>query len=409
MFQNIRRNSIIIVMKILFTGGGTGGHFYPIIAIAEAIHKEATEKKILTPQLFYMAPSKYNPRALFDNDIEFIQVPAGKIRRYFSLANATDFIKTCTGIVIAFFKMFSLFPDVVFGKGGYASFPPLVAARLLGIPVVIHESDSKPGRVNAWAGKFAKRIAISYPDAAVYFQQKQKAKNPLDTKATVGPNDKDPQKRIAFTGNPIREEIVKPLSAGAHDYLKLEEKIPVIFIIGGSQGSQTINNVVLEALVSLVEKYQIIHQTGKKNLAEVKQTAELILKGNPNASRYHPTDYLDVLAMRMSAGVADVVISRAGSSIFEIAAWGVPSIIIPLSEEISHDQTHNAFAYARTGAASVIEEHNLSSHILVAEIDKIINTPALRERMKISAQNFARTDAAQKIAQVILELALEHA
>ncbi len=410
-------------MKILFTGGGTGGHFYPIIAIAEAIHEEATEKKILTPELFYMAPNKYNPRALFDNDITFVQVPAGKVRRYFSLANGTDFIKTCYGIVVACVKMFSLYPDVVFGKGGYASFPPLVAARLLRIPVVIHESDSEPGRVNAWAGKFAKRIALSYPDAAVYFEKKTKnsrgggnghdggdASGDLkDDGTTVGPNDKDPQRRIAFTGNPIREELIRPLSAGARDYLKLEEKTPVIFIIGGSQGSQIINNVVLEALVELVGKYQIIHQTGKKNFEEVTQTSGLILKDNPNASRYHPMEYLDVLAMRMAAGVADVIISRAGSSIFEIASWGVPSIIIPLSETVSHDQTKNAFAYARTGAASVIEEHNLSSHILTAEVDKIINTPAISEKMKISAKNFARTDSARKIAQVILELALEHA
>lgn len=374
-------------MKILFTGGGTGGHFYPIIAIAEAVQEEAKEKKILNPELFYMAPSKYNPRALFDNDITFVQVPAGKIRRYFSLLNVTDLVKTATGIIIALFKMFSLYPDVVFGKGGYASFPGLLAARVFRIPVVLHESDSKPGRVNAWAAKFAKRIAVSYPDAAEYFDKT----------------------KVAYTGNPIRREIVSPLSVGAHEFLKLEENIPVILILGGSQGSQIINNVVLEALADLVSRYQIIHQTGKKNFTEVKETAGVILKDNQNASRYHPMEYLDVLAMRMSAGVADIVISRAGSSIFEIAAWRVPSIIIPLSEEISHDQTKNAFSYARAGACTVIEEHNLSSHILSSEIDRVINTPTVREKMKISAQNFARTDAAQKIAQVILEIALEHA
>jgi UDP-N-acetylglucosamine--N-acetylmuramyl-(pentapeptide) pyrophosphoryl-undecaprenol N-acetylglucosamine transferase len=398
-------------MKILFTGGGTGGHFYPVIAIAEAVHEEAKEKKILTPELFYMAPSKYNPRALFDNDITFIQVPAGKVRRYFSLLNITDFFKTCSGILIAFFKMFSLYPDVVFGKGGYASFPPLVAARLLRIPVVIHESDSKPGKVNAWAAKFARRIAVSYPDAAEYFEKILGAKIDPSTGASDGKGltDKAGKLKIAFTGNPIRQEIISPLSTGAHDYLKLEEKIPVIFILGGSQGSVLINNVVLEAVKELVGRYQIIHQTGKKNFTEVKQTADLILKDSPNATRYHPMEYLDVLALRMASGVADIVISRAGSSIFEIAAWGTPSIIIPLSEEVSHDQTKNAFAYARSGAAAVIEEHNLSSHIFIAEIDRIMASPAQRERMKIAAKGFARTDSAHKIAQVILEIALEHA
>ena len=379
-------------MKILFTGGGTGGHFYPIIAVAEAIHEETKKKKILTPELFYMAPSKYNPRALFDNDITFVQVPAGKVRRYFSLFNISDAVKTASGVITALFKMYSIYPDVVFGKGGYASFPPLVAARLLRIPVVIHESDSHPGRVNAWAAKFAKRIAISYPDAGEYFEK-------LHAKKAD----------IAFTGNPIRHEIAMPLSNGAFEFLKLEQGVPVIFIIGGSQGSVTINDVVLQALGELVGTYQIIHQTGKNNFAEVQQTASVILKDNKNASRYHPMEYLDVLAMRMSAGAADVVISRAGSQIFEIAAWGKPAIIIPLSEEVSHDQTKNAFAYARAGGCSVIEEHNLSSHILIAEINRVINTPAIREKMKTAAQSFARIDAADKIAQVILDLALEHA
>jgi UDP-N-acetylglucosamine--N-acetylmuramyl-(pentapeptide) pyrophosphoryl-undecaprenol N-acetylglucosamine transferase len=391
---------IITPMKILFTGGGTGGHFYPIIAIAEAVHKEAKEKKVLSPELFYMAPTKYNPRALFDNDMTFVQVPAGKVRRYFSLLNILDAFTTAYGIIVATLKMFNIYPDVVFGKGGYASFPPLVAARFLRIPVIIHESDSKPGRVNAWAAKFARRIAISYPDAAEYFEKI------LGPKGVI---DKDGKPKIAFTGNPIREELIMPMSTGAHDYLKLDEKVPVIFIIGGSQGSVMINDTVLEALGDLVGKYQIVHQTGKKNFTEVKQTAGVILKENPHASRYHPMEYLDVLAMRMAAGAADVIISRAGSSIFEIASWAKPSIIIPLSEEVSHDQTKNAFSYARSGAAAVIEERNLSAHILSAEIDRIINSPTQQEKMKIAAQNFARRDSAHKIAQVILEIALEHA
>src|SRR6185436_9305186 len=110
-------------MKILFTGGGTGGHFYPIIAVAESIYEIAKEKKILKPKLYFMAPNRYNPRALFDNDIEFINIPAGKMRKYFSLLNFTDLFKTVTGIFMAIIKMYILYPDVVFSKGGYASFP----------------------------------------------------------------------------------------------------------------------------------------------------------------------------------------------------------------------------------------------------------------------------------------------
>jgi UDP-N-acetylglucosamine--N-acetylmuramyl-(pentapeptide) pyrophosphoryl-undecaprenol N-acetylglucosamine transferase len=376
-------------MKILFTGGGTGGHFYPIIAVAQAIRDKVREKKILPPKFYFMAPAKYNPRALFDNEIEYIYVPAGKIRRYFSLLNITDAFKTVTGIFIAFVKMFSIYPDVVFSKGGYTSFPPVLAARLLGIPVVIHDSDSHPGRANVWAGKFAKRIALSYPSASKYFTTKDKT-------------------RIAYTGNPIRSEIAQPLKNGAFEFLNLEQNVPVVLVLGGSQGSQNINDVILQALPELLNKYQIIHQTGKANLEEIISTTGVTLKDHPYKYRYHPFDYLNELALRMSTGAANIIVSRAGSTIFEIAAWGIPSIIIPLPSSVSHDQTDNAFAYASTGAASVIEENNLTSHILIEEINRIVDSPAITKTMIEHAKSFSRLDSASLIAQAILNIALEH-
>ncbi len=376
-------------MKILFTGGGTGGHFYPIIAVTQAIREQAKIKKVLPPQFYFMAPQKYNPRALFDNEIEFVYVPAGKIRRYFSILNITDAFKTASGCFIALFKMFSIYPDVIFSKGGYTSFPPLLAARILRIPVVIHDSDSHPGRANIWAGKFAKRIALSYPSAAQFFNVKDKT-------------------RIAYTGNPIRPEIAHPLKNGAFEFLNLEQNIPVILVLGGSQGSQNINDVIIQALPELLNKFQIIHQTGRANLAEIKSTVSVTLKDHPYGYRYHPFDYLDELAMRMSSGVATIIVSRAGSTIFEIAAWGVPSIIIPLPSSISHDQTANAVAYSSTGAASVIEENNLSSHILISEINRIVGSPAITNTMSERAKAFSRLDSATIIAEAILNIALEH-
>lgn len=374
-------------MKILFTGGGTGGHFYPIIAVAEAIQDLVKEKKILNPELYYMAPTPYNARALFDFGIEYVQVPAGKMRRYFSLLNFTDIFKTIFGCLLALYKIYSIYPDVIFGKGGYASFPALFAAKILRIPVIIHESDSKPGKVNSWAGKFAKRIALSYPDAIQYFAHKD---------------------RVAYTGNPIRSSIIQPLKNGAKEFLNMEEGTPTVLILGGSQGSQNINDVIVSALPELLNNYQIIHQTGKVNLEEIKSTSTVVLKDHPFAFRYHPFDYLNELALRMSAGLADVVVSRAGSTIFEIAAWGTPSIIIPLPSSISHDQTQNAISYAKTGAASVIEENNLSSHVLIEEIGRIIGSDSIRELMRAKAREFARLDSARLIGNAILNLALEH-
>ncbi len=377
-------------MKILFTGGGTGGHFYPIIAVAQAIQAKTKERKILAPKLYFMAPAKYNPRALFDNEIDFVYVPAGKIRRYFSLLNITDAFKTVFGCLTAIVRMYSIYPDVIFSKGGYTSFPALVAARLLSIPVIIHESDSHPGRVNAWAGKFAKRIALSYPSAAKYFKVK------------------DADKKIAYTGNPIRGEIATPLTNGAFEFLKLEQGTPVVLVLGGSQGSQAINDVVIQALPELLNSYQVIHQTGRANLAEIKSTVAITLKDHPYGYRYHPFDYLDELALRMSSGAANVIVSRAGSTIFEIAAWGVPSIIIPLPSSVSHDQTANAFAYSETGAASVIEENNLTAHILIEEVRRITGSAAISQVMHERAKAFSRLDSAAIIADAILNTALEH-
>ena len=373
-------------MKILFTGGGTGGHFYPIIAVANAVRQRVTDRKIIPPQLYYMAPSKYNPRAVFDSEMQFLQVPAGKMRRYFSVLNFLDIFKTIYGCLWALIQMYRIFPDVVFGKGGYASFPALFAAKILRIPVLIHESDSKPGRVNLWAGKFAKKIAVSYPEASKYFDQN----------------------RVALTGNPIRKEITEPLSNGAIEFLKLENNIPTILILGGSQGSKMINDIIIESAPELLNRYQIIHQTGKNNFEEMQNTMSVVLKDHQYSYRYHPYDFLNELALRMAAGTAEIVVSRAGSTIFEIAAWGLPSIIIPLPNSISHDQTANAFAYAKSGASVVIEENNLSAHVLIEEIDRIVNSPTIKQTMRQKAKDFSRLDSANIIADAILNIALEH-
>ena len=377
-------------MKILFTGGGTGGHFYPIIAIAQEINELSKQYRLLPPQMYFMSTDPYDEGLLFENNITFVGVSAGKIRKSFSIANKVsnffDWFKTFFGVISATWKIFIIYPDVVFGKGAYASFPALFAARILRIPVVIHESDSSPGKVNRWAGKFAKRVAISYPEAINYFDQN----------------------KTAFTGNPVRKEIQEPQTFGAHEFFKFTKDLPVIFILGGSQGAKFINEIILRSLSELVKKYQIIHHTGVNNLKIVEESRDVILLNNPLKDRYRPLGYLDVLNMRMASGSADLIISRAGSTIFEIALWGKPSIIVPIPEPTSHDQHSNAFSYARTGAAIVMEEKNLSEGPLLSEIERILNTPDIVKKMSEAAKNFARTDAAKLIAAEILSIAVEH-
>jgi UDP-N-acetylglucosamine--N-acetylmuramyl-(pentapeptide) pyrophosphoryl-undecaprenol N-acetylglucosamine transferase len=374
-------------MKILFTGGGSGGHFYPIIAIAEAINEVSRERKLIEPQLYYAAPDPYDRELLVANNITFVQTSAGKIRRYFSILNFFDLFKTGWGTLKAITRIFFIYPDVVLGTGGYASFPTLLAARLFKIPVVIYATDVEPSRVNVWAKKFATKIAVSFPEAAKFF----------------------PPEKTAFTGNPIRKAILTPAREGGHEFLKLKPEIPTILVLGGSQGAETINDVVLAGLPELLEKYQVVHQTGRANVDEVIARSKIALGLSPLGERYKAFGYLNDLALRMTAGATTIVISRAGAgSIFEIASWGLPSILIPIPESLSHDQTQNAFSYARSGAAVVIEQNNLTPRLLMSEVDRITSDPQLMQKMKEAARGFGRPDAAKVIANALLDITLSH-
>lgn len=374
-------------MKIVFTGGGTGGHFYPIIAVAQKVNEIIDHEHILGAKLYYISDSPYDKEMLVENGLLYEEITSGKMRTYFSFKNFSDVFKIFFGTINAIFKLFSIYPDVVFGKGGYGSFPTIFAARFLHIPIIIHESDSAPGRVNKWAGRFAKKVAISFPEAAEYF----------------------PAKTVAWTGQPIMKEIEKPASKKeALEYYKFEETIPTILILGGSQGAELINNTILDALPRMTEKFQIIHQTGVKNFKTVSGQADVVLADSKYKSRYLPIPFLNPLAMKMAAGAATVVVSRAGSTLFEIAAWGVPSILIPFTNSNGDHSRKNAFNYARAGACSVIEEMNMTANILSAELERIINDKTSYQLMVQNAKNFAKPGASQKIARALIDIALSH-
>ena len=374
-------------MKVVFTGGGTGGHFYPIIAIIERLNELLEREKFIDVEIYYLSDNPYDERILFENGVRFKKLTAGKLRRYFSFLNVIDLFKTIFGVIRAIGALYVLYPDVVVGKGGYASFPTLIAARILRIPVIIHESDSVPGRANIIASKFARRIAVSYPEAAEFF----------------------PKEKTAFTGNPIRRAVAIPMREGAHDILKLDSTVPIILILGGSQGAAIINDAIMQAALRLTEKYQIIHQVGVKNLDAMQNMAEVVIGKSQYRDRYKMYGYLNEITLRTSAGVASLVISRAGSTIFEIATWGIPSIIVPITDSNGDHQRKNAYAYARAGGCIVIEEANLTTNLISSEIERLMTDASLREKMSISAKSFAKNDAAEKIAEEILLVLKEHA
>jgi len=374
-------------MKIVFTGGGTGGHFYPIIAVAQKVNQLIDRENIIGAKLYFLSDSPYDNEMLFQNSLRFEKISTGKMRTYFSIHNFLDIFKTILGVVNAIYKLFTIYPDVVFGKGGYASFPTILAARILGIPVFIHESDRAPGRVNLWAGRFAKKVAVSFKEAAQFF----------------------PKDVVAWTGQPVRIEIENASSRSeALKYFKFESNMPILLILGGSQGAEIINNTILDALPRLLKKYQVIHQTGVSNFKNVTARADVVLTDNPDRIHYKPLAFLNSLDLKMGAGAASLIISRAGSTLFEIAFWGVPSILIPFTESNGDHAKKNAFTYAHAGGCSVVEENNMTANILGAEVERILENKEEWAKMSQSAKAFGHKDAATKIARALVDMAIIH-
>lgn len=371
-------------MRILFTGGGTGGHFFPVIAVARELKRIAEEEQIIDLELYYMGPDDFGQEVIAGEEIFFFKVGTGKIRRYASILNFLDVFKTFFGIINGIWKIFLVMPDVVFSKGGYGAVPAVIGAIIFRIPLIIHESDSIPGNVNKFSGRFAKRVAIAFSSADQFFSKE----------------------KTALVGIPIRKRILGGNPAQAKESFSVFSDLPVVGVIGASQGSQKINEAVLGVLKELTEEFEIIHQTGEKNFEEVKGEGSVTLEF-AHKERYHPIGFLDEQSMREFYAACDLIISRAGaSSIFEIAAWAKPAILVPLLNSAQEHQMKNAYDYAATGAAEIVEEANLSPHILLGEIKRIIQNKDMMKRMGEAAQRFSRIDAAEIIARELLRIGL---
>lgn len=378
-------------MRIVLTGSGSGGHFYPLIAIAEAIAEEVQTKKLLTPQLYLFAPEPYDIEALLTHHITYVHVPAGKMRRYFSVKNVTDLLKTGIGVFVALWRLITLYPDVIMSKGSYTSVPVVVAAFLLRIPIIVHESDLQPGRATMLAARFARTIAISYEGSTGYFS---------DAKMLA---------KTVRTGIPVRRRLLTDTGADPFAHLHITPDRPLILVLGGSQGAERVNDLIVSALDALLPSYTILHQTGEAHVQVVGESARALVKDASTLEHYHVRGFFDVDTLRAAFQATSLVISRAGSgSIYEIALFGKPSILIPIPEDISHDQRLNAYAFARTGASSVMEEKNLTPHLLAAEITRIMSDQPARLKMEEATHTFAPGNAAQKLAAILIAICLEH-
>jgi len=383
-------------MKVLFTGGGTGGHIFPIISIVREIKrieldsqyplfKSSNKKGEL--EFFYVGPNDNYSIFLSQEGIKVKSILAGKIRRYLGvksiLQNLIDIVfKTPIGIIQAFFYIFFLAPDVVFSKGGYGSLPVVLASWILQIPIFLHESDVSPGLANRFISKFCIEIFVSFPISRTeYF----------------------PPKKMVPVGNPIRIELLRGSTDEAKKMFKLTLQKPIILILGGSQGSQRINDKVLEILPEILLNFELIHQCGEKNYKQVKAESEIVVSEKLKPY-YHLFPFLKEQELKQAYYISDLVVSRAGSgSIFEIASVSKPSILIPLPESAQNHQVKNAYTYAENGSCLVIEEANFTAHFFLEKIKYLFSHPEQLEAMRKASKNFSRPDSAKVIAQYLIE------
>ncbi len=370
-------------LRLAITGGGTGGHLSPAVAVIDEIKaREDLEARIL----YLGSKNGIESTVIPLMGIEYKQIPTGKLRRYLSLQNFLDLFRVIAGILRSLIHLSSFKPEVLFATGGYVSVPAVVAARLLKIPVVIHEQTDSLGLANRICARFANVIAISIPETV----------------------NLPPHKKTVFTGNPVRKNVLSGSKQNAARRFGFDLSLPTIYITGGAQGSHKINTIVGEALPQLLSIAQVIHQTGdsehgKQDYEHLTRTVLSLsqqLQQRYILFRYIGSEIGDIYA------ISDLVVGRAGAgTVNELIVLGKPSILIPLPHAAGDEQRKNAQRLANAGAAVVIEESELSSSLLVDAIRALISDPEKLHNMSQAALRMAPERAEHKLVDLILQTA----
>jgi UDP-N-acetylglucosamine--N-acetylmuramyl-(pentapeptide) pyrophosphoryl-undecaprenol N-acetylglucosamine transferase len=352
--------------RILFTGGGTGGHVYPALAVIEKLQNEEFEI------IWLGSKAGMEKDILESTGIPFYSIPCGKLRRYFSFLNFIDLFKIGAGFFSSLFLLLKLKPDLVFSKGGFVTVPPVAAASLLRIPVFTHDSDIGPGlatRINAVS---ANKILVCSEKSRSYFSDKK-------------------QEKVVVTGNPVRSDISKGDAETGRELLHIPKDIPVLLVMGGSLGAEQLNQLVWNNLDSLTSKYFIIHQTGGKNFRDTSHE-------NYVSVPYFKDELPHVLA------VSDLVLSRSGASaVWEFAAVALPSVLIPLESGSRGEQVKNAEVFEQYGC-SVVLRGDISSETFIDTIENILDNEEILLKMKRAAEKIGQIESASIISGMIKEV-----
>ncbi len=364
---------------VVFTGGGTGGHIFPGIAVTEIFQKETN-----LDLLWVGSKNKTDAAYVEAAGIAFKGIPSGKLRRYFSFQNFIDIFKVAAGFFVSLALFIRLKPLFVFSKGGFVSVPPCIAAWCLRIPVITHECDISPGLATKINTRFADTVLVSYPETAAFF--------PSNTK-----------EKIQCTGNPVRQAFYTANPDEGKTFIKYAGTKPVLFIQGGSLGAVQINKIIEETIVFLTRYFFVVHQTGGKNAADGEKIQTVLKATAPEQADSYC--FFPFIGKEMPAvlSCADLVVSRAGAnSLWESAAAGKPMILLPLSKGGSRgDQIENAEFFASRGAATVLTDETATPPSFCKTVERFINEPEYRNAMAAASQALAQNKPAEIIAALL--------
>lgn len=366
-------------MKVLITGGGTGGHINPALAIAQKVKAQDPSNEILYVGTKNGMESELVPKAGFD----FKYVTAKYLRRSLSPENIKTLLASAKGVVESLKIIKDFKPDIVVGTGGYVCGPVVLAASLKKVPTMIHEQNVFPGITNKLLSKVVDVIGISFAEAEKYFPE-------------------EARKKLVLVGNPVRKDILTTDRKRSRANFKLNSDDIFIYSFGGSGGQISLNESITDAIAHYNGKknIRILHVTGKKHYE--KFMAELDKKVRIE-NNIEVRDYMYEAAAALSA--SDIVIGSAGAiTIAEITAIGVPSILIPKTYTAENHQEYNARALEKEGAAKVILEKDLDGQSLIKAIDEIIDNKNVLKAMSFNSKRMGNTDVENKIYETMVNL-----
>ncbi len=382
----MKNNNILVA----FTGGGTGGHIYPGLAVADSLRQKFISGGKSVKIIWIGSLGKMDRSIVLNSTCadgspsadKFYGIPSGKMRRYFSFKNFIDIFKILFGFIAAFFILLVKRPAFLFSKGGFVSVPPCLAAKLLGIKVYTHECDFTPGLATRINSRFASRVLVSYEETRDFFAS--------------GYSDK-----FIVTGNPVRPVFYETDPQIGLDFAGIKKSSkrnkPILLAMGGSLGAAQINEMVLKNLEWLCENFVVIHQTGQKNMRFSPDYFSDTVKEN-----YHPFPFI-YREMPHVLSCADIVLSRAGAnSIWECAVLSKPMILVPLEGSGTRgDQVENAEYFERRGAAVVLKKSSMTEGALQNVLTGMMSD-VRRKKFQSACRSLCGSEKpAEKIASIL--------